>query len=319
MKILFHTNTLNFAGTTVAVLDYAKYNQEILGNESVIIHTNDSHPYIKDMSNEPSAIENIKKQMEVRVCNGWNDYDLHTKDIDLCYFLRFGTKDYLPKNKKTAVHTVFHVKDPHGDAYAYVSPWLSKYASGYEIPYVPHIVQMPTPTNNYRKKLGIANDKIIIAKFGSYNSFDIQFAIGSVINAVTAKNDLYFVFVNSPKFINHPRVIFLDEIIDLQEKSNFINSCDAMIHARSPGETFGLAVCEFLFHNKPVIAHNSGSMGRHHIDMLCDTGLLYNNEDELLVRLLSVQRHHSNDYTKIVQPFSPSMVMQKFKKIFIGD
>ena len=36
MRVLFHTNTLNYRGTTVAISDYARYNQEVLGNESII-------------------------------------------------------------------------------------------------------------------------------------------------------------------------------------------------------------------------------------------------------------------------------------------
>jgi len=52
MKILFHANTLNFRGTTVAVTDYARYNQEVLGNESVIVY-NESLGYEKDMGTRP--------------------------------------------------------------------------------------------------------------------------------------------------------------------------------------------------------------------------------------------------------------------------
>ena len=41
--------------------------------------------------------------------------------------------------------------------------------------------------------------------------------------------------------------------MDLNYKVKFINTCDAMIHARAMGETFGLAVAEFSKKNKPVI------------------------------------------------------------------
>ena len=42
MKILFHDNTLTERGTSVALYDYAKYNEEILGNESYICY-NSTH------------------------------------------------------------------------------------------------------------------------------------------------------------------------------------------------------------------------------------------------------------------------------------
>ena len=38
MKIGFHDNSLNLRGTSVALFDYAYYNQKILGNESVIFY-----------------------------------------------------------------------------------------------------------------------------------------------------------------------------------------------------------------------------------------------------------------------------------------
>ena len=55
MKILFHANTINYRGTTVAITDYAKYNQEILGNESIIAYckTNGTE---RDMGNEQAVI-----------------------------------------------------------------------------------------------------------------------------------------------------------------------------------------------------------------------------------------------------------------------
>ena len=58
MKVLFHTNTLNYRGTTVAVTDYATYNQVILGNESVIC-------YDKRLRNENSVVENLSQQFQV--------------------------------------------------------------------------------------------------------------------------------------------------------------------------------------------------------------------------------------------------------------
>jgi glycosyltransferase involved in cell wall biosynthesis len=318
MKILFHTNAINHGGTTIAITDYAKYNQEILGNESVLVFNHTENGYVKDMSSEPKMINLLSKQFEIRSYGSVQDFDKCTHGIDVCYHIRFGTKEWLSDNTKNAVHAVFQAKEPHGDSYAYVSEWLSNTMSGGAIPYVPHIIHLPQANDNYRSKMAIPKDATIIAKFGGYNSFDMPFALNAVIKALTARSDLYFVFVNSPVFYNHPRIRYLPEITDFQEKSNFIASCDGMLHARSLGETFGLAICEFLFHNKPVMAHNSGIMGRHHIDLLKNTGLLYNNEDQLLVMLLSFNKNHNNDYRQIVEKFNPKSVMDKFKNVFLG-
>ena len=36
MKIAFHLDNLSLRGTTTAILDYAKYNEELLNNKSII-------------------------------------------------------------------------------------------------------------------------------------------------------------------------------------------------------------------------------------------------------------------------------------------
>ena len=67
-------------------------------------------------------------------------------------------------------------------------------------------------------------------------------------------------------------------IIDLEKKVKFINSCDAMIHARAGGETFGASIAEFSIKNKPVITcpciiYDSNNA---HINILKDKAILYN-------------------------------------------
>ena len=36
MKVAFHTNQMCLRGTEIAIYDYAKYNRELLNNESII-------------------------------------------------------------------------------------------------------------------------------------------------------------------------------------------------------------------------------------------------------------------------------------------
>ena len=59
MKILFHENELNYRGTSIALYDYADFNERYLGNESLII-------YNKTLStNHISGIEKFKKRFQV--------------------------------------------------------------------------------------------------------------------------------------------------------------------------------------------------------------------------------------------------------------
>jgi hypothetical protein len=174
VKVLFHANTLNYRGTTVAVADYAKYNQEILGNESIIAYCK-TYGQERDMGNEPSVIEALEKKFKVV---GYRAGSLEKKiddlNIDLTYMIDSGQKKTIPTNSKTAVHAVFQFNEPHGDRYAYISKWLSDEMSSSNIPYVPHIVHLPTPTTSYRKVLGIRDDQIVVGRIGGYYTFDIQ-------------------------------------------------------------------------------------------------------------------------------------------------
>ena len=59
--------------------------------------------------------------------------------------------------------------------------------------------------------------------------------------------------------------------MDLVEKVEFINTCDAMLWARGAGETFGLSIAEFSSKNKPVIAMQVGDLA--HVHIMGDMGL----------------------------------------------
>ena len=317
MKILFHTNTLNYRGTSVAVTDYARYNQEVLGNESVIAYCK-TLGQEKDMGNVPEVIEALEKDFKVI---GYRAGDLEnkidTEKVDLAYFINSGRKEDLPTNVKTAVHAVFQFNDPHGDRYAYISKWLSDTMSEGSIPFVPHIVGLPTPAGTFRKSLGIRKDQIIIGRIGGYFTFDLPFVkdcIRSLVEKDTA-GKYVFLFVGTEPFINHPNVKFLNEIHSPQKKANFINTCDAMIHARVRGESFGLSIAEFLSLNKPVIAWNGGQ-DRNHLEMLKDSGTLYNNSKDIETILDNLKDIKEN-WADRVQQFKPEPVMKKFNEVFL--
>ena len=321
MKVLFHANTLNYRGTTVALTDYARYNRIILGNESVITYNMDLG-YDKDMGSELTVINELAKEFTILAYsdkdpNGgtlekW--IDMHQPD--LTYFIRAGNKEPLPSNSNTAVHSVFQFNEPHGDKYAYVSKWLSNKMSDGIIPFVPHMVDLPEPNRDYREAFGIRKDQIVIGRYGGYFTFDIPF-VKDLIKRIAATNDRYvFLFLGTQPFIEHPNVKFINETHDVQKKANFINTCDAMIHARERGESFGLSIAEFLSLNKPVLAWNNGH-DLHHLDMLKDSGLLYNDINDLN-RIITSLPDFKEDWTKRVEQYKPIPVMNKFKEVFLS-
>ena len=147
-----------------------------------------------------------------------------------------------------------------------------------------------------RNKLCIPSDAIVFGRHGGYETFNIPF-VHQVIASVISKNsdskssrlredlhntsccDIYFIFVNTYKFMDHPRVKFLPPITSDEDKLSFILSCDAMIHARADGETFGIACGEFSVCNKPVITCVCGDTA--HIDILGKKCIKYANSTEL--------------------------------------
>lgn len=312
MKVLFHTVTLNFRGTAVAVYDYAKYNQEILGNESIICY-DANIPSEKDVSTEQEVVDFIKKEFKVVSYTDEAELQKLCDSVDVAYFIRYGHKEPLP-NVRSAVHAVFQAYEPHGDRYAYVSEWLST-KMGYNVPFVPHIVDLPTPNEDYRTKLNIPKDKKIIGRYGGYLTFDLAFVKNQLVEFVNKHDDYVFLFVNTEPFYKHPNIKYIDSIVDRQKKSNFINTCDAMLHARARGESFGLSVCEFLFHNKPVIAWNGG-LDQNHVFMLNQYNSLYTDKD-LEEKLLSLDELAKKDWKKAVEQFNPKTVINKFNEVFL--
>lgn len=322
MKIAFHANPLCHRGTTTATLDYAKYNEEILGNESIILYENNPPKSFNDPGITPQddiVVEYVKNTYKTIGYDSFSDIEFICKDngIDYFYVLKAGYNDgKLIPGVKNLVHAVFNTFDPHGDRYAYVSSWLSNQNQNY--PYVPHIVNLPREQKcDWRDKLNISKDKIVIGRYGGVYQFDIPVFVNAIHQIASHHKNIEFVFVNTHKFCDLPNVHFLPAIIDPQDKTDFIKSCDAMIHARSDGESFGLAICEGLFHDKPVFCFNGGR-DKHHISLLHGSGLLYDTPQQLYQLILNCKNRYNYSLNPLIEPFSPENVMEKFKSVFLS-
>lgn len=328
MKVLFQCEQLNYRGVTNSVYNYAKYNQEILGNESIIVY-NSSIPVLGlETGSSADVISKFKKQFNVLEYTSNDQLNDIASKYDVCYSQRAGSKvdlggTVLPivNSTKFCVHTVFQYHDPHGDVYAYISEWLSNHiAKSYNVPihpFVPLIVELPEPTMNFREVVGIPKNKLVFGRHGGYNTFDVPFVKQTIAKILSERDDIVFLFLNTEKFINHPNVIHINPIFDKNMISNFIHACDAMIHARQLGESFGLAVSEFLYHNKPVLTWEGG-FDRNHIQMLKDHQTIY-SEKTLYSMIANFRSLPKQDFRHIVKPFSPKSVMDKFSEVFLAS
>jgi len=306
MKIAFHSNQLGIRGTEVALYDYALGNRDILGNESIII---------SDANADLTTLDKFKMQFPVYLYNDFSEVEpiVHNENIDAVYYIKAGFNDNkLVNNAKNLIHSVFKHNDPHGDKYAYVSEWLSNEMSNGELPFVPHMVNLPKHDLSYRDSFGL-KDKFVVGWYGGDN-FEIQFAHQAVIDIAQKRDDIVFLFMNCTPFTDVPNVYFINGTHDLDEKVAFINTCDAMIHARERGETFGLTIAEFSTFGKPIITYLN-SPEKNHINILGDKGFYYTNYNELYEILLNMDPTIKgyNCYTD----FTPEKVMSQFKKIFL--
>ena len=332
-KVLFQVDQLNYRGVFNSVIDYAKYNQEVLGNESAIIY-NGAVPKGKDVGTKPELITEVSKMFPLYTFSSEVSLNHIASKFDVCYSQRAGfLHDGLNNNErqplvvtaKHVVHSVFQYWQPHGKVYAYISEWLAKaveklYAENNPGPqkFVPYIVDLPPPNEDLRERLGVSKDKFIIGRHGGFETFDLQETAKAVWRVAKENPNIVFWFVNT-----HPwcpptdNIIFTGPLFGQQAKSNFIGTCDAMIHARELGESNGLAVSEFLFHNKPVLAWEGG-FDQNHNEMLKPYDLLYTkNEEDVYNRILDLPNRVNRDYNQIVAKYNPNNVMRQFKDVFL--
>ena len=314
----FYLPHLDERGTGVSNYEYAYFNEKILGNKSIMFY--DAH----DHRTHPAAKEKFEKNLQTVALNGHEDMaQLEQKikeySVDALYIQKCGRKDdgrYV-NNVPMFIHVVGCNNDPHGIAYAYTSRWLSRDWSGGMHPYIPYIVQLPEHQNNMRERLNIKPDAIVFGTLGGTDSFNISFAPACVQECLNVRPDTYFLFGNIAPFIQHPRAIFLNAFSDLHLKRSFINTCDAMLHCRQGGETFGMAIAEFSYCNKPVITYLN-SPEKAHIDQLGDKGIYYNNSESLKNILISFDAK-DGQYNAFGEEYTPEHVMSKFNSIYINQ
>jgi|688.fasta_scaffold52261_6 hypothetical protein len=306
-KIAFHSNQLSIRGTEVALYQYAKYNEEILGNKSVILTS---------PNNNLDALKKFQDRFEVKLLH-FGDYEsyLLENNFDYLYITKQGNIDgYCLETIPTLIHVVFRHNEPHGFKYLFISDWLCK-DQGYQIETnsLPYICEkLPSPLYDLREKLSISQTSKVFGCYGGATEFNIQFVKDAIIETVNNSNDIEFIFMNINKFYDHPQIKFLPGTYDLEEKSAFVNACDAMIHARSGGETFGLAVSEFALENKPIITYElSGE--RCHIEILGERGIYYKSKEDVFDILNNLDNYIKyDDYYKPYLRFSPETIMNKF-------
>lgn len=322
MNIGFFIRHFTERGTEVSVYDYAKYNEEILNNKSFIICFTQEAQALHGFPPDRQSYEKFKNRFEIIEIRNIEDMSTIIDKYNLSFFYtqthggndiyQFNNKN-IWKNCKTIKHCVFDTQCPESDFYISISSMLNK-KNNTHLPVIPYMVDIPMNTENLRNELKIPSDAIVFGRYGGFLEFNIQFVHNAIIEYVNENENCYFLFMNTRKFYDHPRIIYLDANIDLNYKTKFINTCDAMIHARLIGETFGLSIAEFSLRNKPIITCNCGDL--EHLHILGDKAIVYNSKEELMqifqnIRSIINSRCDWNAY----ESYSPERVINLFKTL----
>jgi len=311
MKIAFWENQLTLRGTTVACFDYALGNKNILGNESIVIYDT-TQPF-----NDAGVLAKFQAEFKVFGVTHFSQADeiLLNEKCDVLYVIEGGNQyGLVSKVCKTVIHCVFNCEHPHGDVYSSIAPWVKGNNGKY--PYVPHIMSLPDINEDLRSELGIPQSATVFGRHGGYDEFSIGYVKRIIHEVAAAHPNIYFLFVNTRPFCpSLPNIIHLPPIVDLVRKVQFINTCDAMIHAREMGEVFSCSMGEFAIRNKPIFCTESGELGHRHL--MGDRAFWY-TESTLRTMMTSFDKTvESQKDWNTYKDYTPEKVMAIFKKVFI--
>ena len=146
-------------------------------------------------------------------------------------------------NAHTLIHQVgYQTHDEDiSDKYAYTSLWQSVFLSGGDVGCLPYII---APNNNnaadMRDDLSIPQESIVLGRHGGLDTWNLDFVNSAILKVLEVRSDIHFVFMNTFQFAQHSNIHFLEGTHNTRTVGQFINTCDAMIHARWR-VNFGLA------------------------------------------------------------------------------
>jgi hypothetical protein len=280
MKVAFLVSCFTVRGVEGVAWAYAWYNRTMLNNESIIfIRSNHRQHFPQDYTQE--AADRFRRNFQVHeVPDDDLDAEMTKHKVDVCYLACHGAErpGFVPSSVPVLAHCVFSAANAHiGATYrAAISTTVSKGHVGV----LPNIIDVTeSDGHDLRDALGIPKDSFVFGRIGGWDSFDIPWA-RTVVSMVAADNPgIYFVFVHTQPFEAPPNVKFLPATVDPVNKRRFIDTCDAMIHARDMGETFGCACGEFAICGLPVVTCECGDL--EHIRLLGSRAVVYRDPWEL--------------------------------------
>lgn len=327
--VAFFVRHFSERGTEVSTFAYADWNERLLKNTSYVVYLTEkgcqtySLPFIRSsfqkfkdrFGDRMIEIEDIARDMPSVIA---------ARRLDAFYTQTHGGKDIYSFDRpevwgscKTIKHCVFATDAPESSHYCRVSEFVG--SSDY--PVLPLIASIEIASEaSLRASLNIPEEAVVFGCLGGKTSFNIPFVHSAMKLALevacTDRPPIYFLCMNVATHIHaHEHCIHLPCSVDDRHKSRFIQACDAMLHAQTMGETFGLACAEFALHGKPVFTSTLGA-GAHR-NYLGSMAVLYVNAADLLVKLLEFKKPPAGLCGHNYDRFSPEKSMAAFANILL--
>ena len=351
IRFLLHSTSFSERGDSVTLLALGGLIKEELGHGCAI-----AVPAYAENISEDRVSEAIGRGFEVFRYRNKSELDAfaksrgitHTyvfsagKRTDLPYFDKSDPESFRIGNTRHITHVVFRNFDPHGEVYAYVSDWLMSWArpriffwkalkfllplGRHNRPLVtsfPHFIEA-WPTNSshkpLRQEVGIPVNAHVLGRIGGCSEFNDLAARKGVELILDTWEDSYAIFVNTPRFLDHPRVFFLDKLSRVDVK-RFYDACDILINGRRMGESFGYSIVEPLSLGKPVIAPSfvrNPLMDKNHIRLLKGKGLLYSSAKGILRIYTRLRRQLPvKVFPDLINDFSSREAAKKLRSMLI--
>lgn len=299
LRVAFIEFQLGIRGTQGTIWQYAYHNQQLLGNKSIIFTR--SHP--NSISNDVN-IESINYFLDNFEVFYLDESDINTQmkflQIDIAFIPlhgRLNDNTIIPTCIPTITHLIFDNKNQNGTIQTAISDYISKGT----IEVLPNIIEVHETSDTLHDELNIPRDAIVFGRYGGYNTFDIEYVKSIILKHAKKNKNTYFIFMHTQPFSsNINNIIYLNGTRNIEYKTKFINTCDAMIHARKSGETFGMSCGEFALKNKPVLTSILGDTA--HIALLGYLAIIYDQYslEEILNKFnknLTIFSHNYNKYS----------------------
>ena len=137
------------------------------------------------------------------------------------------------------------------------------------------------------------------------------------IHAVIICSMKFILAINSTSLIYHLKKFALLQVLGFLMKAEtfLLYSLIVMLHARTRGETFGLACGEFAISQKPIVSYRF-SAERAHLDILGPVCTTYATAQELVAVMESgawKKEMTNNGYMQ----YTPERVMAVFRSVFL--